>query len=688
MCARPALVSAAFPCALFLSVLLFSAGPEPRTRAQDLPHGGPPATLGRGGTACPLPEDRAIPVDALDHDAPGATHVPFVSAASQLPTGKHGRRGIRFQEVFSSGLFPGPVTLTGLRFRLDAATPRSSFAGDLSYAVRVTTATFRGPLEAVSPVFRRNLSRHATRVFDGVVTVAGTAPTPGPSAAPSNTRSASLTPAPAPTPTFAPPPETGDEILILFERPVAYDPGEGHLVVDIRVRGLFGSDLPFALDAAESPDVVSVFSLEGRRAKAGQVVAGGPIVIFQAVPGDFSTDARAVAERCLGSLEMPAGARSDLLTELAAADAAAGAFDNAAVEEHVDAYRGRVGTLLDQGQITPEVAVIAHRLGAQEAFAFLSAPVLLGTAGDLGLRSNLGLALFSLDKVVGPFFSPDDPAQETLREVVVLTNTAFQDGGITEQERQIVDEIKRKLDELIHKAKSENAPDVVVKLLEDIKKTLEDFGLLKTLGQALINIAKDGKLDQADLEDVKKVKEGLAELVKKLGPDSLLGKGLAGLRRILCEIAAHLESGDLTSISTTIEEGKLIISFKVRRQIKILLFEEEVDTQSFYGKTTLRLYLLIKKDATIKFYTDAKKRVIAFEPPDAIDLDLDSSGIFVVDYLSGKFGFDLDRFCLESITVEDGKLTIRGKSRGKEVVIVIDGGATITVDGTQTFPKP
>lgn len=79
---------------------------------------------------------------------------------------------------------------------------------------------------------------------------------------------------------------------------------------------------------------------------------------------------------------------------------------------------------------------------------------------------------------------------------------------------------------------------------------------------------------------------------------------------------------------------------------------------------------------------------IEFRPPDGIDLDIDSSGIFVVNALEKLTGIpDLDQFCFDTIEIKNGEVTIKGKSGGKDVVIEIKGGSiTITVAGKQVFP--
>jgi hypothetical protein len=126
---------------------------------------------------------------------------------------------------------------------------------------------------------------------------------------------------------------------------------------------------------------------------------------------------------------------------------------------------------------------------------------------------------------------------------------------------------------------------------------------------------------------------------------------------------------------------------------------------SDYGKTNIYFDLHVKKDATISFCPDGVDKfgndqmTIDFDPPDGIDLDLDSSGIWVVHVLESEVGIpDLDKLCLDSVRLECGMVVFEGKSDNKTVKITADAseqakknpkasGVTVEVDGKKTFPK-
>ena len=653
-----------------------------------------------GAPACPVTQHVVVPAPHAGSDAPASAVAPWVPDPALVPGDADGRHA-RYQQWIAPGVVPGVVSVTSLRFRLDAAAPLADVAGDLTYAVEVAAGP--GPLLAgdLSPVLEENAGP-LHRVFGGTVTIAGTgegAPPPPPPPPPADDVVVAGVPVAA----------SEDTVEIVFETPVLFDPAAGGLLLDVKIQGLFGDALAIALDAATDPGSTALYTPDEIGQPVATLLPAAPVLILQYVEGEVRND---VAQVCLQSLPLVGSARARLTRVLDGTVRAAGRDDLRAVGRRLEAYRSIVERLAARGEIAPEVAADLHALGADEAFAYGGGLGLLRTLIGVVVRAELGTALFAVERISTPFLPSGRRGRELRAQaqaVDAAVDAAFADAGsgvmATSDHQEMYDELCA----LVEQARKDKSVDEdLLKTYEDLKKLAEDRDLLVAALEALVAIVEDGRLDKDDVEDIEELKAGLKELRKKISKDGDIGKGIDQALRLLCSLAALLDSGKLKSLAVDVVDGKLVVTFDVKddTEIEIRLLELlDLDTMSDYGKTNIYFDLHVKKDATITFCPDGKDKFgndqvkIMFDPADGIDLDLDSSGIWVVHVLEDALGIpDLDQLCLGEIRMECGMMIFEGKSAGKAVKITGDtaeaakknpkkSGVTVEVEGKQTFPK-
>jgi hypothetical protein len=247
-----------------------------------------------------------------------------------------------------------------------------------------------------------------------------------------------------------------------------------------------------------------------------------------------------------------------------------------------------------------------------------------------------------------------------------------------------------------------------IEIIEDLKKLIDDPRLLfKALG-LFLSIVDDLDIDKDDSDNIKALKETLKEMAKDTTEGGIVKENMRHIVRLLCDLAAFLDSDELVSIELDIEDDKVVVRVDVEEEIEIRWAELlDIDTETSYGKTNIYLDVHIKEDTTIRFCDDGlddmgkEKSTIMFDPPDGIDLDFDSSGIFLVDYIEERLGdINLDKICVHSIRFENCMVIFEGESLGKTVKVKMAAdafdegevgetasGLTIEVDGEQVFPQ-
>ncbi len=666
-------------------------------RAHSAAAGDAPAAV----TRCPVTQSRVIPAAYRDDDAPATAGVPFVADAALIPGDDDGRHA-RYQQWIAPDVFSDVVSLTALRFRVDASTPLALVAGDLTYALEVAIGT--GPLAAaeLAPVLEENASG-LTRVFGGTVTIAGDAATPLPLPSPSPPPPSDAGIVAAGVPSAA----TGEMVEIIFEAPVLYDPAIGGLLIDVKVVGLFGDALPMLLDAAVDPSTVAHFTTDETIDPSGTPLPASPVLTLQYVDGEVLND---IGAACLETLPLTGGAHARLARALEGARRAADRDNLRAAARRLTAYRRAVERLETKGEIAPDVAAMLDTLGADEAVALDGGLGLLRALIGLLIRSEYGMALFAIERTSTPFLPRGQAGREIRTQTQIVdaaVDVAFADAGGGVMATSAHDTMVEELCELLEKARKAKKVDKdLVQSYEDLKAAVEDKDLLLEMIQALVDILDDTKLDKTDVDDLKTVKDALKKIREKTSEDGELRKGISQFLRLICSLTSLLDSGKLTSLTAEVVDGKLVLTFDVTEEIEIRIAELlDLDTESDYGKTNIYFDLHVKKDATISFCPTGEDKmgneqaVIDFEPDDAVDLDLDSSGIWVVHVLEDVVGVpDLDHVCLGEIRVECGMVAFEGKSGGKTVKINADSaeaakknpkksGVTVEVDGEQTFPK-
>ena len=652
-------------------------------------------------TLCPVSQRATIPAAYAVTDAPGAATAPFVSDPTSVPRDDDGRHA-RYQHWLAPGAFSGPVSVRGVQFRIDASTPLADVPGDLTYALEVSAGTGPATAAELSSVLADNAAG-LSPVFDATVAIAGDAddavPVPTPTATPVLTDDVPLGGAPGDAP--------GETVEIVFESPVVFDPGAGGLLVDVRIVGLSGGPLPIALDAATDPSAVALFTPD-ETSEPAVALPAAPVLTLELVPGEPLVD---VATPCLEQLPLDGGARNRLARILDGTRRAALRDNLRAVARRLEAYRESVDRLASTGDVPPEVATDLDGLGVDEALAYDGGLGALRALAALAIRNEFGLGFFNVERISTPFLprgrrGRELRAQTQLVDAAVDTAFANTTTGILDTEDW--DEVFKGFCDLLEKAKAEKSADEdLIEVYEDLKQFAADLDELNEMLEALIDMLGNGTIDKNDIEHITTLKKALKKVRKRLKKGGEVRKGVDQLNRFLCSLAALLDSGKLVSITLDEVDGKAVFAFDVTKPVKIRLLELlELDTESDYGTTNLYFELTIKEDAEIRFCEEDEldklgnaQGTFDFDPDDAFDLDIDSSGWWVVHVLEDLLGIpDLDKVCISEIRSECGMAVITAESDGQEVEIEIDStdlakrtpkksGVTVKVDGKQTFPR-
>jgi hypothetical protein len=590
-----------------------------------------PAVL-EAGDACPVSLERVVPASS-GSDGPGRLPWPLVGEPSEW-RGPDGVLDLRYQQLVAARALPGPSPLTGVVLRLD---PASEPSGDVSWAVEVRVGAGPEEPEELLPDFEANARGPQALVFDAVLTSAD-----------------------------------GPTLVVPFEEWVSLDPSRGGLLVDIRVKGAFGDDPGFALDAhLESDETGHVFAGGGLEPQPGP---GGLVLGLQTLPspapgpGDYRA--------CLRSLRLPPGAALRLEAWLRVAEWAAGHGRLRAARALLDAYSRDVQRLAAARRIDPATAEALRHLGTPLAGAVEGAASLVLALRNEILGARYGFFPLDLEGSLAPSV-PAGPAGAGLLQAArgvdgTLQPILVEASGFIDDETW--EKLQEALDEFIEEVRKSDELDAEEKQqYEDLRKLLEDKKDLESFLDLVSRIFKDGRLDRDDAGRVKELVDLLKRLRKLVAKRGTVGHVMDWWIRLLADLLAALDSKDLESIEFKREGDCYEIKIDVKDGEKVelrVLQLIDLDTGGWYGKTNLYLDMVIRKDTTIRICIDEDGMTIEFIPPDGIEFDLDSSGIFVVDAMEEELGIpSLDRFTVSKVRIGRDGMTLEGKSGKSDVKI-------------------
>jgi len=165
--------------------------------------------------------------------------------------------GMRYQQVFASSQFPGPVVLTEIDLRNGILTS-AAFTSTIS-SILISLSTTSAAPDALSTTFASNIGANNTQVFNGSLTL-----------------SSANGPGPGDTHAF--------DIIIPFQTPFSYNPANGNLLLNVTnnsgANGVVGGDFFDAVNVVDS--VSRVVGPEGMPgATTGTADTLGLIVQFQ-----------------------------------------------------------------------------------------------------------------------------------------------------------------------------------------------------------------------------------------------------------------------------------------------------------------------------------------------------------------------------------------------------------------------
>jgi hypothetical protein len=161
----------------------------------------------------------------------------------------------RYQQIYASTEFSGPILISGIAFRPDA-----TFGGAFSSTlpnVQISLSTTSAAVDGLSPTFANNVGGNVSTVFSGALSLSSsfTGPPNGPKAF---------------------------DILITFATPFLYDPALGNLLLDVR-NFSGGTTTSFDAQSSPTPDPISrVFSVSssGVNDPTGVVNSDGLVTKF------------------------------------------------------------------------------------------------------------------------------------------------------------------------------------------------------------------------------------------------------------------------------------------------------------------------------------------------------------------------------------------------------------------------
>ncbi|MHC4668825.1 MAG: PEP-CTERM sorting domain-containing protein [Planctomycetota bacterium] len=180
----------------------------------------PGRTLPAAALACALALGLASPAQA-DVVVPNANAAVEGNANNNAPFNigsiPASPPSMRYQQVYGSSDFSGPILITGIAFRPDATfmgpggipIPGSGGPfGPTTFPLLLRLSTTAAPVDGLSPLFAVNVGADVTTVVSGLVTISSafTGPASGPK---------------------------DFDIIITFTTPFLYDPAGGNLLVDV-----------------------------------------------------------------------------------------------------------------------------------------------------------------------------------------------------------------------------------------------------------------------------------------------------------------------------------------------------------------------------------------------------------------------------------------------------------------------
>lgn len=612
--------------------------------------------------ACPVTQMWLVPAGAGE-DGPSASKVPFVGVPAEW-RGPDGKLRLRYQQLIAAEALPPAGLLTGVSLRLDPATEAK---GEMAYAVEIRVGA--GPFDpaALQPAFEANEVGPQLLVYDATVEI-------------------------GPDP----------EIFIPFDLPVEHAPAMGGLLVDLRVRGASADEAVFAIDADhEAPVIGHVFSAGDEL--ESEVGSGGLVMELETLSPEAAGSFDPWA--CLQSLELRRFAvwRLGSWLELARRAGAEGRFPLARLA--LRGYELDVRRLEARRRIDPATAELLRRLGTPVAGGVEGSASLLVALRDVGLRGRFGFFPLAVADSLRPFVGDDAGGEELLLQARRVDDTLGPiidqfSGGNFEVDDDEWDAMLEELKKMVDEAEANGElDDEQQELYNDLLKLLEDPNIAIQLFDLILRILDDLRIDHEDLDELKKLKELLDLLRPKVSADGVVGSILDWWLHFLKSLIPSLDDEDLKSIELGTKGDCLEITIDVEdgEEVELRILELiDFDTETWYGTTSIFLDMIIKKDTTITICPDkdTKTTTIDFDPADGVDLDLDSSGWFVVDILEQQLGIpDLDKLCIDSITFDEDTMVFEGKSAGKDVRIEVNKDeVVIEVEGedgeTETMRYP
>lgn len=645
---------------------------------------------------CPLPTRPTVPLSTANADAPYARRGPFPAHPAALLPDQQGRIGSRFQQIWTRP-FARRTRIGAITFRLDGNTPRSGYAGDLTWQVDVRLGTTPRSPAQLQPGFDLNLQgAQVQRVHRGFMVLAGTGQGQGPQAPPQFYFPSQAA-------------RTGDLVRIELGTPFDYDPAQGNLMMEVRVDGVSGGDFEVLFDAsAPGQEMASVWIDQGPEAAFGQPAPGGAVVQFDVAQEWPVPSVAELSRRCLGLLEIPPQDANALLLALQEAQQSARRAQWRQTGEAITRYFTRIGDLEGAGAITGADARLARQLGEQVGIGVRAAPAAFGRLGDHLVGTGLGYPLFLVPGAIRnlatnalQYGSDADRARNLpiMDEVARLGDLIFADRQVTLTEQTNYNALLTNLCQTVDDLQRiTNCPERIKQIGRDLKQIFLAQGHLTQALLGLKSIFEDGIIDINDRDALRAFKDAMEELEDLMESGGVVGELMEGLIQISCELLDSVVSGDLVSIHTDMFGDKTYLYIDVSEPVELRLIQFFIPKELLDGfpiDIPIGLDANVKKDVVIRFcpvkdiHGKDEGAEIEFFPPDALDLDLDLDIPFAVEVLEGETHIpDLDHLCMKKIKLVGGKLVIEAMSDGKDVRIEVEhGDTTIFVDGMKVYPE-
>jgi hypothetical protein len=155
---------------------------------------------------------------------------------------------MRYQQVYASNQFTGPVQITGIDFRPDGSAGAASAFSSTLPSVRIDLSTTALPPDGLNTTFSSNVGLNDVTVFNGPLSLssADTGPSGGPKAF---------------------------DISIHFSTPFTYNPQSGNLLLDVR-NFSGGSTTPFDSQMTFGDSISRLFATDVNATTGNQDTSG------------------------------------------------------------------------------------------------------------------------------------------------------------------------------------------------------------------------------------------------------------------------------------------------------------------------------------------------------------------------------------------------------------------------------